>query len=72
MMVFPKGLFLATTFSINRYKFHFSIEFSSNIFETFSEISQPIVFFRLNDQKLTQGFYIFWKIVENNAFLQFS
>ena len=72
MMVFPKALFLATTFRKNRYKFNFSIAFSSKIFKSFSKISLPIVFFVQTRKNLTHSFEIFWKIGKNNAFLQFS
>ena len=56
MMLFPKALFLATNFPKNRYKFNFSIEFSSKFF---SKFPQPIVFLIQTRENLTQSFEIF-------------
>ena len=59
MMLFPKFLFFATNFPKNRYKFNFSIEFSSKRFKIFSKFPQPIVFFVQTRENLTHGFVIY-------------
>ena len=68
MMLFPKALFLATTFP----KIYKNSIFLMNFYLKNFKIFQQFVFFVQTREKLTQGFEIFCKIGENTAFLQFS
>ena len=61
MILFPKALFLATTFpKIVKNSLNFPIEFLSKIFENFSKFPK-FVFFAQTREKLTHGLLNFLK-----------
>ena len=69
MMLFPRALFVATIFP----KIDKNSLFLLNFHLNFVKVSPTNCVFRQNARKFNAGFLnFFWKIGENNAFLQFS